>query len=230
MNSKKAWLIWVLFLTLLTGCEEIHGSITFEKNGSGVLSLTIVYPEGSSVKSVEKCREYSPSGQWDNVLYEGSSSVNNPSGRDQCIFTNSFNDLDEVDKQYKALGIKLDKLSIDDNNFTYQAVNKTCVQDFDPKVTKSVTWSVKPPGTISSHNAEKVIGDRLTWSLSGGDCYDISVVSTLTQSAESSKSSPSEKPENQPLDTTITTWTTIGASIATIIATAIAYKEYKKKK
>jgi hypothetical protein len=239
MKSKKAWLIWALFSILLTSCEEIHGYITFEKNGSGVLSLKVVYPEGSNVKSVEKCREYLPNGQWDDVSYEGSSSVSNPSSGDQCTFTYSFNDLGQVDKQYRALGIKLDRLSIDDNQFTYQAVDKTCVKDFDPKVTKSVTWSVKPPGTVTSHNADKVIGDTLTWNMLGFDCYDISAVSSLTKptdqatddkgSAASSKS-PDDKTESQPLDESVVTWTTVGASIATMIATAIAYKEFKKKK
>jgi len=245
MNSKKAWLIWSLFLMLLTGCEEFHVDTTFEKNGSGVLRLVVVYSESSKM-DVEQCRkvgrEYGPKVQWHNVSHEGSSSVNNPSGRDQCTYTYSFNDLDEADNLHKALGFKLDRLSIDNNYFTYKATNRACVNDFDPKVLKSVTWSVKPPKTISSYNAEKVIGDNLIWNLSGSDCYDISVVSALVQPAdeatvnkdllvtEPSKSSPGEKTENQPFDATIVTWTTVGASIATIIATAIAYKESKKKK
>lgn len=194
--------------------------------------------------------KYGPKVEWHNVSHEGSSALNNLSGRDQCTYTYSFNDLDQVDKLYKALGFKLDRLSIDDNYFTYKSVDKTCAKDFDPNVTKSATWSVKPPGTISSHNAEKVIGDKLTWNLSGSDCHNISVVSALTQptdkatenkdSAETdkltddktipNKSSPSEKTEIQPLDASIVTWTTVGASIATIVATAIAYKESKKKK
>jgi len=50
---------------VLTGCEEIHFYTTFEKNGSGVFSLVVVYPESSktdesSKMDVEKCREYGP--------------------------------------------------------------------------------------------------------------------------------------------------------------------------
>jgi hypothetical protein len=65
MNSRKTWLIWSLLLMVLTGCEEIHFYTTFEKNGSGVFSLVVVYPESSktdesSKMDVEKCREYGP--------------------------------------------------------------------------------------------------------------------------------------------------------------------------
>lgn len=249
MNSKKAWLIWLLLLALLTSCEEVHGHFTFERNGSGVLSLKVMYPKGSKVKDIKGCREYLNQIQWNDISYEGLSSMNNPSGGDQCTYIYSFNDLDEVEKLHKALGLNLEILSIDDNYFTYKSVDKACVKDFDPKYTKSVTWSVKPPGNISSHNAEKVIGEKLTWNLSGLDCYNVSVVSSLTQPTDKatatkdsvatdkspngettpSKSSSGEKTESQPLDASIVTWTTIGASIATIIATAIAYKESKKK-
>lgn len=254
MNSKKALLKWSVLLMLLTSCfDEGHGYFTFKKNGSGVLNLEVLFPESSEVKDIKDCREALSSIDWNNISYEGSSSINNPSGGDQCRYIYSYNDLDEAEKLHKALlGFKLERLSIDDNYFTYKALDKTCVDDFVRKHTKSVTWSIKPPGNIRSHNAEKVIGDKLTWNLSGFDCYDISVVSALTQPAdettankdlvvtepknkdsvvtEPNTSSPSEKTESEPVDATIVTWTTIGASIATIIATAIAYKESRKKK
>jgi hypothetical protein len=231
MSSKKAWLIWSLLLMLLTSCEEIHSYITFEKNGSGVFSLKIVYPQSGKVKDVEACRQSFNSIQWNNILYEGSSSINNPSGGDQCTYVYSFNDLEEVEKLHKVLNIKLNQLKIDDNYFTYKAIDKTCANSFDPKVTKSVTWSIKLPGNISSHNAEKVIGDKLTWNLSGSDCYDISAVSALNQSgSDKTISAPSEKTESLPLDGSILIWITIGASIVAIIAIAIAYKESQKKK
>jgi len=231
MNSKKAWLVWLALLVLLTSCvEEIHGYFTFEKNGSGVLNLEVVYPESSGVKDIEGCSKNLTQIQWDSILYEGLSSINNPSGMDQCRYIYSFNNLYEVEKLHKALGLKLEKLSIDDNYFIYKAFNRTCDNDVG-QLAKSVTLSIKPPGNVSSHNAEKVIGNKLTWNLSGGvDCYDISVVSALTQPTEPSKSLQSEKTGDLPLDSTITTWTTIGASLATIIGTAIAYKQYKKKK
>lgn len=240
MNSKKALLIWSVLLMLLTSCYEGHGYFTFEKNGSGVLNLEIVFPESLKAEDIEGCREAFTSIKWDNISYEDGSSINNSSGGDQCRYIYSFNDLDEVARLHKALNLKLERLRINNNYFIYKALDKTCVDDFDPNYTKSVTWSIKPPGNIKSHNAEKVIGDKLTWNLSGSDCYDISVVSVLTQPAEETTadsvvtepntSSPSEKTESQPLDATIVTWTTIGASIATIIATAIAYKESRKKK
>ena len=237
MNSRKFWLMWAVLLTLLTGCvEEFHGEVSFEKNGSGVLSLKVMHSKDSKAKNIESCRQYFTGIKWKDISYKDLSSINNLAG-DQCTYIYSFNDLDEVESVHKTLGFKLGRLTIDENNFTYKAANKTCTDDFDPKVVKSATWSVRPPGTISSHNAEKIIGDKLTWTLSGSDCYNISAMSTLTQPPEKvtenptlSKVSPSEKTESQPFDTSIVTWTTVGASLATIIATAIAYKESKKKK
>jgi len=255
MNSKKVWAIWSIFLILLTGCEEIHGVISFEKNGSGILSLKIVYPESSKI-DVETCRKSLTSIEWTNVSHERIRSMNNPSGSDQCAYTYSFNDLDEVEKLYRGLGLKLNRLTINTDEFTYKATDNTCVKDFDPNLTKSVTWSVKPPGNIRLHNADKVIGDKLTWNISGFDCYDRSVVSGIvsplervpesqaTQSPENKVSTdkslndkaipttnlPSEKTENQPLDASVALWTTVGASVATMIATIVAYITYRDSK
>jgi hypothetical protein len=47
MNSdKNRWSLWAVFLILLTGCKEMHGVISFEKNGSGIFNLKIVYARG----------------------------------------------------------------------------------------------------------------------------------------------------------------------------------------
>ncbi|WP_293154309.1 MULTISPECIES: hypothetical protein [unclassified Microcoleus] len=187
MNSKKIWAIWTVFLILLTGCEEIHGVISFKKNGSGTLSLRIVNsesPNESSQVNVETCRKLLTSIAWDNVSHERIRSTNNSSGSDQCAYTYSFNDLDEVEKLYKGLGLKLNRLTINNDEFTYKSTDKTCVNDFDLKFTKSVTWSIEPPGNIKLHNADKVIGDKLIWNISGSDCYDISVVSGIASPLE----------------------------------------------
>jgi hypothetical protein len=215
---------------LLVGCKEVHGYFTFEKNGSGALSLKVLYPESSKIKDIKGCREYFTQISWNDVLYEGSSSINNPSGGDQCTYNYSFNDLDEVEKLHQALSLKLETVSINNDQFTYKALDKTCANDFDPKYTESVTWSVKPPGNIVSHNADKVIGDKLTWNLSGSDCYDVYIISSLTQPADKitalNKSSPSEKTDNQSLDSSIGLWTIIGGFAATMITTVIAYTTY----
>jgi len=255
MNSKKTWAIWAVFLILLTGCKEIHGVISFKKNGSGILSLKIVYPESLEIKDVEGCRKSLSSIEWNNVSYEGFHSMNNPSGGDQCTYTYSFNDLDEVEKLHEVLGLKLNKLSINNDEFKYESTDNTCADDFDPNLTKSATWSVKPPGDISSHNADKVIGNKLTWNISGFDCYSISVASVVASPLErvpeipvtqlpdntastdqspndviSSTNSPNERNEKQSLDQSVALWTAVGASVATIIATVIAYVTYRDSK
>jgi hypothetical protein len=255
MNSKKIWVMWATSLILLTGCEEIHGAISFKKNGSGILNLRIVHPEDSKV-DVETCRKLITDIEWSNVSHEKVPGIVSP-GKDQCVYTYSFNDLDEVEKLYKRLGLKLDRLIINSDEFTYKSTNNECVNDVNPtKSTKLATWSVTPPGNIRLHNADKIIGDKLTWNISGLDCYDISVVSGVapslerlpepqkTQSPESkslddkplndktvpSTNSPSEKPEKQSLDSTVALWTAVGASVATILATFIAYMTYRDSK
>lgn len=257
MNSKKIWPMWAVSLILLAGCEEIHGAISFEKNGSGILSLKITYPETSKM-DVKGCRSFLTNVKWNKVSYERIPSKYNIGGNDQCIYVYSFNDLDEVEELHKGLGVKLDKFIINNDEFIYKSTDKKCVNNF-AEATKVATWSVKPPGGIRLHNADKVVGDKLTWNISGLDCYDISVMSGIasplerlsepqsTQSPENklstdkslndkalpSTNSPGEKSEKQSLDALIALWTTVGASIATIVATLIAcvtYRDSKKKK
>lgn len=223
-----------VFSMLLTSCKEIHGTISFEKDSSGVLSLRIVYPESLAIKNIKDCRKYLTTIKWNDYLYEGLPSINNPSGGDQCTYSYSFNDLDEVEKLHRGLNLKLDRLSIDDDRFIYKANDKTCINNPVDFETKSITWTVKPPGNKNTHNAAKIIGDKLTWNISGLDCYNLSVESLINNKSLDDKivantSTSSEKSEKQPLDL-IGVWTTIGASIATMIAAIIAYTESKKKK
>jgi hypothetical protein len=166
-------------------------------------------------------------------VYEGSPSINNPSGGDQCTYVYSFNSLDEVEKLHKVLNVKLDRLSIDDNSFIYKSHDKACANNLGDYTPKSITWSIKTPGGETIHNATKIIGDKLTWNIPGLDCYNISVESTIAKKVPEVKLSPtSEKNDNQPIDS-ISSLTTTGASVATIIATIVAYFAYiesKKKK
>ena len=184
MSFRKSSLIWMVLPIFLTSCEEIHGTIAFKKNGSGTVNLEIIYAENLKVKNVDSCREYMSNIKWNDIAYNSESSLNNPSGSDQCIYTYYFNDLIEVEKLHKGLNLNLQKLSISNNYFVYEANNQACVKDLDPDAFKSVTWSVESPGNISSHNAEKIIGNKLTWNISGFDCYTILVKSVLRQSEE----------------------------------------------
>ena len=217
---------------LLTSCiKEVHGYFHFNKNGSGVLNFKVLYLESSKVKDTKGCREYFKTISWNDVAYENSISMDNPRGGNQCTYLYSFNNLDEVEKLHKVLGLKIETLGVNDNRFTYKVMDKTCIQYFNRSSIESVTLSVKPPGGIISHNAEKVIGDTFTWNLSGSDCYDISIVSSVAQPADKittlNRSSTSEKTDNQSLESSIGLWTIIGGFAAMMIATVIAYTTHK---
>lgn len=190
----------------------------------------MLYPENLDVKNIATCREKLKTVQWHDYVYEGSPSINNPSGGDQCTYIYSFNSLDEVEKLHKVLNVKLDRLSIDDNSFIYKSHDKTCANNLGEYTPKSITWSVKTPEGKTIHNATKIIGDKLTWNILGLDCYNVSIESTITKKLQDEKaSSVDEKSDKQSIDS-MSLWTTIGSSVATIIATIVAYLTYIESK
>jgi hypothetical protein len=241
MNSKRIRFIWAAFLIPLAGCKEINGTISFKENESGILKIEVVYPKDSKA-NIDTCSQYFKEIKWNNIIHDEGN---------QCIYIYYFSNFEDVGKIHKSLNINLYKLTKNKEHFTYKANNESCIKKQDEsKYAIPITWSLKPPGNVVSHNADKIIGNTLTWNISTLDCYNVFVESDFSQPEEkliSKKSSvptenlsdnkktantntniinyPGTRDDEKPPD-----WTAISASIATIIATVIAYFTYRESK
>jgi len=105
-----------------------------------------------------------------------------------CIVTEPFGSLSELQTFYGAgEGITINRLEFAGDTFYYDlSVDMTAEEtaqfegagvDFD------FNWSVTMPGTIQSHNADRVDGATLTWDLTPGVIRTIQAQSTIGGSA-----------------------------------------------
>lgn len=251
MTMKSIRYVGLIFSLLLVGCDELHFFTTFEEDGSGFIDLEVVnYPDGefSDYESIEDCSaDFDELGvQPDNIAYESyaSSAIGQQNGA-RCIYTFEFDDLEEAARLHTAFELNLDQLYFHNDAFTYQASSDDCDGSADSD--DNATWNLRLPGEINSHNADKVIGDQLTWNVSS-DCYDIFAESTLVQPSalvqpeqESrvndspiSEEAPSEDEsanEGSPaqegsLDSAV--WIMLGASMPILIGGIVAYVNSRK--
>lgn len=248
MNTRNKCYVLLLTSVLITSCDEMHVLTSFNDNESGSFKLDILYDEDKSfddmgstpstcLKSLEEIWESSALSQ--NVIV----SVENRKNRSWCVYSYQFQDLTELVAYYTSLNINIENLTTTANTFTYQIPPQACepLSDETNQDPNDFTWSIKVPGEISEHNANKVIGNTLTWIGRSLECDGAFAKANLSQPSEPVVTE--ELPENlvipqetaiesqvpeQPLSMVVVL-TTIGASIATIVATIIAYLELRKK-
>lgn len=252
-----------LLLFLLTGCfEEVYITSSFKENGSGTFVFESVgatsYSEDSieEISGIEDCNFASSDDEqesvlkWNSVNYFEPNTRNNPSSGGRCVYVYEFSSLEELAFVYEEVfEIRIRELSIDDSSFRHNIYQEQC--ESEPLIEK-VNFTMEFPGEKISHNADRILGNSLTWNVEGISCYEIiaqykipetensdnEVMSELDESAEILKqpSTTTEldetdiATEESGVDSALLLWTTIGASIATIFATIFAFIELVKKK
>lgn len=247
MIIKKVRYIGLIFSLLLIGCDENHLFSTFEEDGSGFIKLEVVnYPDGefSDYESIEDCSvDFNEliGTQPDDVAYVSQSSALGQQKGDRCIYTFEFDNLEEAERLHAAFNLELDQLYFRNDTFTYQASSDDCEGNEDSD--DADTWNLKLPGEVSSHNADKIIGQQLTWNLTS-NCYDIYAESTLAQPESESAVTESQINDDepsgdesdnegslaeQPSENSAVMWAIIGAMIPTLIG-IIAYLKSSKTK
>lgn len=251
---RRRW--WIAFLLLLSGCVDGEITTKFLKDGSGTVVLKFAPLESSegTMTSVSDCVEMldNDANTWDKISISEAGSLGNPNSKAACVYTYQFDELTEVKYLYDKIGLlDIEKLYLDEDNFYLTASIADCTPSASDSE-GSIFLSLELPGQITSNNADKVIGNRLTWDLDSIGCSQVVAESKLqlaepksavedepikpTPTSDISIENPpsiapveADQPKKEGVVNSVVIWTTIGASVATIIATVIAFSESRKR-
>jgi hypothetical protein len=136
-------------------------STTIKADGSGTITWDINGPyieQLMRIKVSNVCE--------DRLLnYFTSCKIEKRSGVDWIITTGTFSDLDRLTQKYynTLFGYQIQQLEIH-NKVLYYDLNTAYIPDSELSQQK-IEWKVVAPGKIVNHNADKVSGCTLSWTL-----------------------------------------------------------------
>lgn len=187
MKIRKSWCQWMILLFLLTGCLDIDIATKFEEDGSGTFSIKAAPVETDNeyvnMDDIDGCIESIAElpVEWSDISYREAGSLDNPNSNGTCVYTYQFSDLGEAEKVYKSVGMEIQDLYIDERTFFFKISNRDCKESgFDDPSDGSIDLSVELPGRVNSHNADRFVGEKLTWKLLRPDCFDAIAESKLS--------------------------------------------------
>jgi hypothetical protein len=172
MHSQFRLLMMALGLTWLLSACTLQANTVVTPGGAGELRVEIgmTAVEQQMMRSLGNspdaiCRELQTMAE----LPEGTTMGVEERGMELwCVFGRPFADLDELAFLYADMGwATVNQLSIVDEVFTYDIQAQALGMDLPdiPLAGIDVRWQVTMPGRILNHNAERVSGATLSWSL-----------------------------------------------------------------
>lgn len=159
----------LVFLSLIclaiTGCTfQVYTKINEDGSGEAVYEVGFTDEENlcngtECYTSVDDCIDFFGK----DVAISASSVVTfeNRGGKKWCVLRVTFESVEELDSFYdKGIGIEANTIVIKSNTITYNVP----LQLGDGLDDES-TWTLVLPGEIQDNNADKLIGNTLTWKL-----------------------------------------------------------------
>jgi len=174
----------VLLALLLSACQA-NIVTRLESSGAGTLTIEIgLAPDDlAQLRSPAGDPEASPCAS---LAVPGAEEGESPAFEEQrrgqeiwCISTQAFDDGSQLDSLYRQMdGIRIHELVEREGIFVYDLdVDLQAPQG--AAAVSSITWAVELPGTIGQHNADRLNGQRLEWTLQPGESRRLTASSDL---------------------------------------------------
>lgn len=173
-----------LFALLLGACQA--NIVTHvETSGAGTLTIEI----GLTPDEVAQLRSFggdAAAGPCATMALEGAESGETPAFEEElrgqetwCVSTQTFEDASQLEALYRRLtGVSIRELVEREGIFVYDVAVETQAPQGIP-LAPSITWVLELPGKIGDHNADRVNGQRLEWTLKPGESRRLMASSDL---------------------------------------------------
>ena len=165
MNSRLIQMyVLALVALLLAGCHKMQASTKIEPDGSGELQVGIGF-SAEERANIEKQNDSSQ--DFCNTSQANTKVKVTEELRDDetwCITTTPFKNLEDLRNLYEQrAGIRINRLEISDGKLYYDVDIDTLSEESGFSTLTDISWSVALPGTPTSHNADQVDQNTLTW-------------------------------------------------------------------
>jgi hypothetical protein len=185
MNLKKYLPVFLLLAALLLSGCKFQAVTRIGPGGSGELRTEV----GFSAQERENLENQSEGDTADFCNTAGAAqgtTVTEEQRGDEtwCVTSMSFSNLEELSQFYsQKQGLRVNRLEVADGTLHYDIDIDTASESSSFSAFESITWTVVLPDVPTSHNADQVQGNTLTWSLPRGN-------SAVNLQAESEASQP----------------------------------------
>ena len=167
MKSRSIkMLVLVISVLLLAGCHKLEATTKVEPNGSGELKMAVGF-SAEERANIEKQNNNTQDFCNTSQTPPNVTIVEEQRGDETwCITTTQFKDLTELRSLYEQRkGIRINRLEIADGKFYFDVDIDTLSQTSNFSTLTDITWAVILPGAPIEHNADKVDGNTLTWTV-----------------------------------------------------------------
>jgi hypothetical protein len=174
-----------LLFALLLGACQANIVTHVETSGAGTLTIEIGLTPDEVAQLESFGGEAAPS-PCAAMALEGAEAWDAPAFEEElrgqetwCVSTQTFEDTSQLEALYRRLtGVSIRELVEREGIFVYDVAVETQAPQGIP-LAPSITWVLELPGKIGDHNADRVNGQRLEWTLRAGESRRLMASSDL---------------------------------------------------